>query len=133
MNSSSTDVREIRKFGAVAVVFFGSLTGLAFWKQKLALKAIFGLLALTGLGLLLLPGPLSPVYRAWMKAAHLIGRTMTIVMLTLAFYLVITPAGLIKRVFGGAPLPLEPDRSASSYWVARKEPAQPRERFRKRY
>ena len=49
------------------------------------------------------------------------------------YYLVITPAALIKRLMGGRPLPLKPDKQTESYWVTRAEPSQPRERFIKRY
>jgi hypothetical protein len=58
---------------------------------------------------------------------------VTGLMLTLAYFLVITPAAWLKRIFGGRPLPLKPDREASSYWVEREEAAQPRERFLKRF
>jgi len=72
-------------------------------------------------------------YVAWLKIAHLLSRIITTLILTLAYYLVITPSALIKRVFGGLPLPLKPDKDASSYWVNRTEGAQPKERFIKRY
>jgi hypothetical protein len=58
---------------------------------------------------------------------------MNTLILVLIYYLVITPAALIKRVIGGKPLPLKPDPEASSYWVSKPEPAQPKERFLKRY
>jgi len=61
------------------------------------------------------------------------GRVMTALMLTLAYYLVMTPSGLMKRIFGGVPIPGTPDKGASSYWVPRSEPAQPKERFFKRF
>jgi hypothetical protein len=54
-------------------------------------------------------------------------------MLAIAYYVVITPAALLKRLFGGRPLPLSPDPDASTYWVSRDEPAQPKERFYKRF
>jgi len=133
MSLNSTDIREIRKFGTIALIFFGCLTATAIWKQKLIFILVFGLLALLGLGFILLPRPLSPVYNRWMKIAHFIGTVVTTIILTLAYYLVITPAALIKRVLGGRPLPLKPDPGAASYWVIRSEPAQPRERFKKRY
>jgi hypothetical protein len=44
----------------------------------------------------------------------LIGRVITTIILTLSYYLVITPAALIKRVFGGRPLPLKPDKNVFS-------------------
>jgi hypothetical protein len=86
-----------------------------------------------GFGFILLPSQLRPVYALWIKFAHLIGKVITVFILILAYYLVITPSALLKRVFGGAPLPAKPDKKASSYWVTRSEPVQPLERFIKRY
>ncbi|MBW1787590.1 MAG: hypothetical protein JRK53_13355 [Deltaproteobacteria bacterium] len=133
MNSSSTEPRQIRRFGLVAFLFFGTLAGLGFWRDKTGLACFFAVLSSAGFGLLLLPGPLRPVYSGWLKVAHLIGKIITGAVLALAYYLVITPSGLLKRVFGGRPLPLKPDRKASTYWVQREESAQPKERFIKRF
>jgi peptidoglycan/LPS O-acetylase OafA/YrhL len=133
MNSSSTDKKSIRKFGAAAFVFFGILLGLALWRQKATVTFIFGILSFLGLCFLLLPGPLKPLYAGWLKVAHFIGIAMTTVILSLAYYLVITPAALLKRVFGGRPLPLVGDKNVITYWVPRAEGAQPKERFIKRY
>jgi len=94
---------------------------------------LFGFLSTLGLGFILMPSQLKPVYAAWLKVAHFIGRIVTILILTLAYYLVITPSALLKRLFGGTPLPIKPDKKASSYWVNRNEAVQPRERFLKRY
>lgn len=128
-----TDAAEIRRFGLIATVFFGALAGLALWREKPLPLVLFGLLTAIGLALALAPQPLRPVYDTWLKVGHLIGRIITTAMLTIAYYLVITPAALLKRLFGGRPLPLKPDPGAASYWVARSEPAQPRERFIKRF
>ena len=133
MTSSSTEISEIQKFGFIAFVLFGLLCTLGIWLDKWAPVSLFGFLALLGLGFILTPGILQPVYWAWLKAAHFIGRVVTIVVMTLAYYLVITPAAMLKRLFGGRPLPILPDKDALSYWKARVEPAQPKERFIKRY
>ena len=133
MTSSSIDVREIRKFGTIAFVFFGILCGLGIWREKLILPYIFGCISLIGLSFLLFPKPVSPVYDRWLKISHFIGRVITVIILTLAFYLVITPSALMKIIFGGRPLPMKPDPNLSSYWVTRSEPVQSRERFMKRY
>jgi hypothetical protein len=106
---------------------------LGIWLEKRAPIYLFGFLALLGLGFILTPGILQPVYLAWLKAAHCIGKAVTIAVMTLTYYLVITPAALLKRLFGGRPLPFLPDKDSSSYWIARTEPAQPKERFIKRY
>ena len=94
---------------------------------------LFGLLSSMGLGFLMIPNTLRPVYLSWMKIAHFLGKVFTTLILVIAYYLVITPSALIKRLFGGAPLPVKPDRKSSSYWVTRAEPGQPKEQYIKRY
>jgi len=133
MTSFSTETREIRKFGIIALVFFGALCALGIWQESLLPIFLFGLLAALGIGFILAPARLKPLYVTWLKVAHRIGQTVTIVILSLAYYLVITPSAWIKRLFGGRPLPLMPDKDAPTYWVPRTEPAQPRARFIKRY
>lgn len=131
MTSSSTDVKEIRKFGSVAFIFFGLLCTIAVWRHKVLLTCFFGTLSSLGLGFLVIPRPLKPVYDAWLKIAHFIGSSITAIMLILAYYLVITPSGIIKRLLGGPIMPLKPDKNVLSYWRSRSETAQPKERFKK--
>jgi len=130
---NSTDTKQIRKFGLIALIFFGSLCALGIWREKSIPTYLFGVLAILGLGFIILPYQLKPVFIGWLKIAHFIGRVVTTFLLTLAYYLVITPSALIKRVFGGTPLPVKPDRNSSTYWVTRTEPVQPKDRFLKRY
>ena len=130
---NSTDVKQIRKFGLVAVIFFGSLCAMGIWREKPLPSYLFGALSVLGIGFILIPFQLRPVYAAWLKIAQFIGRVINTLILTLAYYLVITPTALIKRLFSGPVLPLKPDESVLSYWVSREEPVQPKERFFKRY
>ena len=62
---------------------------------------LFGTLSLLGLCLILMPTAFTPVYIAWQKIAHFLGIVVTTLILTVAYYLVITPSALIKRLFGG--------------------------------
>ena len=133
MNSFSTDPKDIRKFGIVGFLFFGILAGLALWRQKPLTSYAFGTLSLLFTSFCLLPVALTPIYKGWMRVAHVMGTIVTAVILTLAYYLAVTPVALLKRIFGGRPLPLKPDKNCPSYWVSRPETAQPRERFIKRY
>jgi hypothetical protein len=133
MNLKSAETGQIRKFGLIALFFFGLLCVLGTWKHKPVPMYFFGALSLLGLGFVLIPSRLKPLYFIWLKLAHFIGRIFSTVILTIAYYLIITPSALIKRLFGGAPLPVKPDKNASSYWVSRTESAQPKERFTKRF
>ena len=133
MNSSSTETNEIRKFGLIAMAFFGTIAALALWREKSFALGVFSLLFMAGVLFALVPGPMTPVYRTWLRISHRIGQVSTAILLTLTFYLAVTPMALLRRVFGGAPLPLRPDPKSDTYWVARDEPVQPRERFLKRF
>ena len=133
MNSNLTSSKDIRKFGVIAFVFFGGLSGIGFWANKAVPTYLFGTLSVIGCGFILMPYRLKPVYAVWLKIAHFVGKVVTTLVLALAYYFVITPAALLKRLFGDRPLPVKPDKNTPSYWVARTEPAQPKERFIKRY
>jgi hypothetical protein len=133
MSLNSTNTEEIRKFGGIALIFFGTFFGFALWRNKAFAVYFFGLLSLLSIGFILMPLQLKAVYVAWLKIAQFIGSTVTILILTTLFYLVITPTALIKRIFDGRPLPVRPDKDVTTYWVARSEPAQPKERFHKRF
>lgn len=133
MTSSSTDLRQIRRFGLTGLLLFGLLSGLGFWRAKAIPASFFSILTLLCAGFLIVPAKLATVYGAWMKAAHLIGRLFTAFVLSLTYYLVITPFALIMRIFGRITIPVRPDKGVSSYWVPRPEPVQPKERFFKRF
>ena len=133
MNSNSTENKDIRKFGIIAFVFFGFLCALGIWAGKTIPIYLFGALCILGMGFLIIPGLMRPVYQGWLKFAHSIGRVITSIVLTFGYYLVITPFGLIKRLFGGVPLQRTQNRDVPTYWVVREVPLQPKERFLKRY
>lgn len=133
MNSSSTEIKQIRIFGLIALVFFGTISVVGFYMDKPFPSYFFGFLSLLGIGFLILPKQLKPIYRGWLKIAHLIGRFFTTLMLTLAYYIVITPFGLVRRLFTGPILPVKPEETDSTYWVIRDEPSQAKERYIKRY
>lgn len=133
MNSNLTDTKKIRQFGTIALIFFGCLGAVGFILGRSFPSYFFSFLAIVGVGFILAPHQLSPLYCGWLKVAGLIGKATTAFVLTVAYYLVITPFALVMRLFGRRPLPVRPDKEVSSYWVDRTEPAQQKERFRKRF
>jgi len=132
-HSNSTSNKEIKKFGLIALVFFGCLCVLGLWMRKPLPTYFFGFLSFLGLFFILMPSRLKPIYKAWLKTSQFINKLVTVLILTLLYYMAITPLSVIKRIFGGRPLPFKPDSTVSSYWVDRTEPSQPKERFLKRY
>ncbi len=124
---------KIRTFGCVALVIFGGLCALGVLKGKPLVSILFGMLAFLGVVFIVFPLRSRPLYSGWLKIAHSIGRIITTILLAVAYFTVITPAAVAKKIISGSPLPLKPDKKASSYWMSRSEPAQPRERFMKRF
>jgi hypothetical protein len=133
MSSNLINTREIRIFGASGSLFFGTLLAVAVWREQLPVAFFFGLLTVLSIAILLMPVRMKPVYGGWLKVAHFIGSKVTLLMLGIIFYCVITPAALLKRILGGRPLAIKPDSDTDTYWVTRSEPAQPIERFPKRF
>ena len=108
---------ELRKFGFVMTAAWSLIGALLWWRGKAAASWFLGLAAVFLVPALLYPLALAPVERAWMKVAELISAVMTRVVLTLTFFLIITPLAVIRRLMGHDTLGLRPDRAALTYWV----------------
>lgn len=80
---------------------------------------------------LLCPERLRPIFRWWMAFAHVLGRVNSVVLLSVVFIAVVSPIGMILRLFGYDPLCGKRSDSVSSY---RKSSAVPcREQMEKPY
>ena len=64
------------------------------------------------------PRVLSPLYSFWMKLGHALGWINARIILSVVFFLFVTPTALIARLLGYDPLRLR-SRALGSYWVAR--------------
>jgi len=110
--------KEGRKFGLLVGTAFLAAGGLLYWRGKetapYVLGMLGGLLALAGL---LIPARLGPVYRAWMKLAHLLSKVTTPIFMGIMYFVVITPMGVLRRAFAGSPLKAKV--SDGGVWVAR--------------
>lgn len=125
--------RELRQFSLLWIAFFGligayCLWGAETWETTLVLWAV----AAIGLLGVLVPSLMDPIYTLWMLIAFPIGWVISHVLLLTVFYLVLTPIGLVMRLFGYDPMKLQFDRAAKSYWVPH-DPEADRERYFKQY
>jgi hypothetical protein len=62
---------------------------------------------------------LRPFHKLWMMLALMMGFVMSRVILTLLFYIVLTPVGLIAKLVGKKFMPLGFDKNAVTYWEKR--------------
>jgi hypothetical protein len=111
---------EGRKFGLLVGGAFLVLGWLLWRRGHAVAAAVCGTLGglLLGGGLAV-PTKLGPVYRVWMKLAHAISKVTTPVFMSLLYFLVITPAGLVARLVGYRPVTAP--RGAATYWRSRPE------------
>jgi Saxitoxin biosynthesis operon protein SxtJ len=125
--------RDLRQFAAIWFPLFWVLAGaLLYWKTSNA--AIASLIVAAGV-LIGAVGAwriafIRPVYLIWMYAAYPVGWTVSHILLASIFYLVVTPIGLVMRLFGYDPLQRRIDRSASTYWEPLEQIRQKSDYFR---
>ena len=82
---------------------------------------------------LVIPGVLAPLNRVWTKFGLLLHRIVSPVALGILFFGVVTPTGLLMRLFGKDPLHLRPDKNAASYWIVRTPPGPTAESFKNQF
>ena len=111
---------DLRKFGITIGIILLIITGFLFWKEKESFQIFltFGVI-LCVLGVAI-PVILKPIYWIWMIFATILGWVMTRVILGLLYFIIITPIGLIPRLFGKQFLDLRFDKSIDTYWNYRK-------------
>lgn len=118
-----------RAFGWVMGVFFFIVAALPLWAgqpwRAWALFVAAGFIAAA----LLLPALLSPLNRVWMAFGEMLRRVMSPLMLAVIFFGVITPMGLLMRLFGKDPMRRRLDAKAASYWIHRDPPGPRPESF----
>jgi len=107
---------DLRKFGIAIGTILLIIAGVLFWKEKESFQILLAFsISFFILGIVT-PVILKPIYCVWMIFATILGWIMTRVILSLLFYIILTPIGLIPRVFGKQFLELRWDKSKESYW-----------------
>jgi hypothetical protein len=114
-----TEPRDLRKFGLVVGGVFALLALWFWWRGKLFYPYLAApAVALMFLGLVW-PRALKHVYIGWMAMAFVLGTVVSTVLLTVFYFVVVTPVGLIARAVGQDFLSLRIQREARSYWLPR--------------
>ena len=117
----SPATRVLRVFGA-SVIATGLALGLVLHFAGDAATAAAIVFAVLGvLGIVPLVAPATRLAR-WIYVvvsvpALLIGNVVSVVLVTVVYFVVVTPIGLIARAVRDDPLAMELDAEAASYWV----------------
>jgi hypothetical protein len=134
--------KAIRNFGIMFGVIFFILVGLIVYKhwEEWAIIARhpwawgFAIAGLVFLGLgYLWPKVLIGPYRVWMGFALALGVIMSALILSVVFYVLITPIGLMMRLVSQDPMHRKIDRAAASYWTERRPDSNDPKRIEKMF
>ncbi len=118
INSSE---KELRKFGITVglvlvfvslLLFYFDINIYQYFSIPGGLLIIFGIIV---------PRVLKPIQIGWMTLAVLLGFIMSRVILTILFYLIVTPIGLLTKIFKKDFLDLRISKSQKSYWNYREK------------
>ncbi len=123
----------LRQFAALWLVVFLAMSAWEiFVRERSSVGLALAVLALT-------VGPLGlansrlirPIFVGWMVLAFPIGWTVSLVLLALVYYGVVTPVGLLLRLAGHDPLRLRRDPGLATYWVTKPAVSDVRRYFRR--
>lgn len=112
---------DLRKFGRTIGIVLVLISAALFYYRN----GLYFPFAVTGLLIwsagLFLPIVLLPLQKVWMGIAVILGFIMTRVILSILFYFVVTPIGLVARLFKKDFLNLKLNRNSETYWHYREK------------
>jgi Saxitoxin biosynthesis operon protein SxtJ len=124
--------RALRQFAGAWLVFFLAFGAHQYLVRKhpsvglvlMALAVVIGLLGL------IQPAAVRWIYVSWMVLAFPIGWTISLLMLLVMFYCVITPVALLFRMRGRDLLCRKPAPAQATFWLPKHMPQDVRSYFR---
>ena len=124
---------DLRNFGVTVGIILLIISGFLFWKEKESFQIFLAIGITLFFTAIAIPRVLKPVYRIWMIFAIILGWFMTRLILSLLFYTILTPIGLILRFFGKQFLELGWEKSKESYWNFRTNENLQNENYEKQF
>ena len=124
----SPDAKTLRQFGFIALVGFGFLAVIAWYEwlifafglgaaRPIVAGTFAALAGITLLFSLVYPKANLPIYLGLTIVAFPIGFVLSYVIMGTLFYLMITPFGLVMRMFGRDPMMRSFEPEAATYWT----------------
>lgn len=107
--------KALRRYGFVMAGAFGVISALLWWRSSPGAPYVLGIASFFGIFAIMAPTLLGPIEKIWMAFAEKLSIVMTTLILTVAYYFVITPIGLLLRVMGKDLLKIKKSQ-APSFW-----------------
>ena len=134
MAKKNTTTKDLRQFGITLGVILGIFGGIHFLKGHTnAYSWFLGIALIFIFSGVILPKVLYPLFVVFTKAAHALGWFNTRVILILVYYIILTPIGLLMRLFGKNILDKKRHFHGQGYWVERAVPVVNRSDLEKQF
>lgn len=125
--------KELKSFGITMAAAFLLLAGLVFLRGKSSyVYFVWVSLLFLALGYIY-PEVLRPVHKLWMTFSILLGWLMTRVILFIVFFFVVTPIGILMRLFDRNFMSLKIENDKQSYWIRKKTAKKGKEDYEKQF
>ena len=129
----NTSQNDIRNFSITIGVLLLAIACFLVLKENNSFQILLYISAsFIGLGLLY-PIILKPIYLLWMIFAVILGWIMTRVILSMVFYFIISPIGLLTRLIGEDFLELKKSSDNKSYWNIRNSKTELNQDYEKQF
>jgi len=113
--------KSLKKFGYTVGAVLIALYAWFFYRNHYevfrTVLLVLGFLLL--LGGFLFPKQLKGAYKVWMGLAFVLGWLVSRIILTILFFLVITPVGLLAKLAGKKFVDADVNKDSKSYWIKR--------------
>jgi len=111
------DVKALRRFGFTLSIAIGLIFGILipFLRHKPYAIWPWILAGLFFLWALIIPSTLKNFYKVWMKIGMFLGYINTTILLSIVFFVFMTPIGFIMKLFGYRPLNDKFNAKANTY------------------
>ncbi len=128
-----SDKKKLREFGLTIGIVLLILGGLAMWRGRLTAPYLLAAgTAFIALGLTI-PAILKPLQKLWMGLGMVLGFFVSRIVISVLFYFVITPIGLLMKLLGKDLLDERIDKARDSYWHERDVAMKSKESYENQY
>jgi hypothetical protein len=123
---------QLRQFAVLFLIFIGGLGTILYFKGKplIVSEILWNLSWIVCLAGVIYPPLVRPVYVVMMAVALPIGFVVSTILMLVIYYLIVTPIGLVMRLFGYDPMRMRPAAGTESFWIERPKASDVRRYFR---
>jgi hypothetical protein len=111
--------KDLQKFGLTVGGVLVIIAGLLFYFEKSSAIYFGGIGTFLIIAGLIYPSILKPLNKFWMGLAIVLGFVMSRIILSILFYLILTPISFLAKIFGKQFMKLKFDKSIETYWENR--------------